>query len=164
MNKADQLNQVYQDLSQDSQIESGGANLVPGDGNPLAKILFIGEAPGQQEDLQKKPFVGASGQILSQLLASVFLDRSDVYITNIVKYRPANNRDPTTTEISNHTPYLQREIEVIEPQLVVTLGRYAANFFMPELKITQAHGQIQNISWQNRLLSLLPLYHPAVAL
>lgn len=134
--------------------------LVFGDGNPDAELVFIGEAPGKNEDLQGKPFVGAAGQFLQEMLATINLERNQVYITNIVKYRPPNNRDPLPEEKKAFLPYLQAQLEVIKPKLVVTLGRHSMNCFLPDLQISQVHGQPKRYKgWV-----YLPLFHPAAAL
>ena len=142
--------------------------LVFGDGNINAQIVFIGEAPGKQEDLQGKPFVGASGKFLDEMLASVNMNRSDVYITNIVKYRPPNNRDPRPEEKKEFLKYLQAQLEVISPKLVVTLGRHSTNCFLPDSVISQDHGHPKRVklAFSSSVLEtvILPLYHPAAAL
>lgn len=120
-------------------------NLVMGDGNPDADIVFIGEAPGKNEDEQGLPFVGAAGRFLNEMLASIGLERQDIYITNIVKYRPPNNRDPLPEEKKDFLPYLQRQLEVIAPKVVVTLGRHSTNCFLPDLQISKAHGQPKRV-------------------
>ncbi|HEY5806091.1 MAG TPA: uracil-DNA glycosylase [Candidatus Saccharimonadales bacterium] len=135
-------------------------NLVPGEGSPNAKVMFIGEAPGKNEDLTGKPFVGAAGKFLNELLASIGLEREDVFITSIVKYRPPKNRDPKPVEKMAFWPYLKAQVEVIDPMLIVTLGRHGTNSFLPELKIGEVHGKPQQ--WEGR--TLLPLYHPAAVL
>lgn len=141
-----------------------------GDGNPDADIVFIGEAPGKNEDEQGLPFVGASGKFLSEMLQTVGLERKDVYITNIVKYRPPNNRDPLPEEKKAFLPYLQRQLEVIAPKVVVTLGRHSTNCFLPDLQISKSHGEPKHISLQFKEnkdvldVVILPLYHPAAAL
>ncbi|HTH71756.1 MAG TPA: uracil-DNA glycosylase [Candidatus Pristimantibacillus sp.] len=135
-------------------------HLVPGEGNPNADVMFVGEAPGRNEDETGKPFVGAAGKFLDELLASIGLKREDVFITSILKYRPPKNRDPKPAEKAAFWPYLQAQVEVIEPKLIVTLGRHGTNSFLPELQIGQAHGQPQQ--WQGR--TILPLYHPAAVL
>jgi len=109
---------------------------VPGDGNMNADIMFVGEAPGKAEDIQGKPFVGAAGKFLDELLAEIDLKRSDIFITNIVKCRPPNNRDPQDNEISVCWPYLEEQVKLIKPKLIITLGRYAMNRFLPDLKIS----------------------------
>lgn len=134
--------------------------LVFGDGNPDADIVFIGEAPGKKEDEQGKPFVGASGKFLNEMLAMIDLKREDIYITNIVKYRPPNNRDPLPKEKKAFLPFLQRQMEVIKPKLIVTLGRHSMDAILPGLKIAQAHG----LPLRNKGLIYLPLFHPAAAL
>jgi DNA polymerase len=134
--------------------------LVFGDGNVDADIVFIGEAPGKNEDLQGKPFVGAAGKFLNELLDSIGLSRSSVYITNIVKYRPPNNRDPLPEEKEEFLPYLQKQLAIIKPKLVATLGRHSLNCFLPDLQISAVHGQPKRFQGQ----VYLPLFHPAAAL
>ncbi len=141
-------------------LRAGAIRLVLGEGSPDAQIMFIGEAPGAQEDKQGRPFVGASGKFLSEMLAGIGLSREEVYITNIVKYRPPANRDPSSVEIGEFMPYLKRQIAIIEPKLIVFLGRHAMNVFLPELRISQVHGQPK---YQDNQV-YLPLYHPAAAL
>ncbi|MBI2439375.1 MAG: uracil-DNA glycosylase [Candidatus Moranbacteria bacterium] len=138
---------------------------VLGDGNIRAKILFIGEAPGKNEDEQGKPFIGAAGKFLSEMLASISLKREDVYITNIVKYRPPNNRDPLPEEIVACAPWLHEEIALIRPHIIITLGRHALTHFLPGKKISSMHGQLfqcplPDIGKQ----TFFALYHPAAAL
>jgi uracil-DNA glycosylase family 4 len=148
-----------------------GYKAVIGEGRADAKILFIGEAPGQQEAKSGRPFVGASGRLLNELLASIGLSRTDVYITNVVKDRPPENRDPTAAEIALYRPFLVRQIEVIQPRVIVTLGRFAMDFVfdllqMPERgkKISQLHGQRLRAHTSYGEIAVIPLYHPAVAL
>ncbi len=138
---------------------------VPGEGSEEAEVMFIGEAPGKDEDLQGKPFVGASGKLLTQLIESVGMTREDVYITNVVKWRPPNNRDPLPEEVEEQWPFLERQIKIIKPKVIVTLGRHSMGRFLRGLKISQIHGQLKRASgiWQERQI-YLPLYHPAVAL
>lgn len=139
-------------------------NLVMGDGNPAADIVLIGEAPGKNEDEQGIPFVGAAGRFLDEMLAGVHLSRRDIYITNIVKYRPPANRDPFPAEKQAFWPYLIRQLEVIQPKVVVTLGRHSMEYFLPGLKISQIHGQPKRVKFGSTTLTILPLYHPAAAL
>ncbi|HEY6737101.1 MAG TPA: uracil-DNA glycosylase [Candidatus Saccharimonadia bacterium] len=141
-------------------LRATATQLVFGVGSPTAEIMFVGEAPGKNEDLQGEPFVGAAGKFLNEMLASIGLERKDIYISNIVKYRPPDNRDPTPEEIEAFKPYLLRQIAVIKPKLVVFLGRHSMNVFLPELKISQAHGQPVRKNGQ----VYLPLFHPAAAL
>ena len=135
--------------------------LVMGDGNPDADIVFIGEAPGKKEDEQGVPFVGAAGKFLDEMLAKIGLDRQDIYITNIVKYRPPDNRDPLPDEKTAFLPYLEEQINVIEPKLIITLGRHSMEVLLPPgLKISQCHGESRR--YNGRVY--LPLFHPAAAL
>jgi uracil-DNA glycosylase len=142
------------------ELRASAIQLVMGDGSADADIVFIGEAPGKREDIQGVPFVGASGKFLSEMLATIGLTREDVYITNIVKYRPPANRDPKPEEIKAFMPFLFQQIEIIKPKLIVFLGRHAMNVFLPELKISQVHGQPKHQNGQ----VYLPLFHPAAAL
>jgi uracil-DNA glycosylase len=143
-----------------ADLAAQATQLVFGDGNADADIVFIGEAPGKNEDLQGKPFVGAAGKFLDEMLAMIGLKRSDIYITNIIKYRPPNNRDPLPEEKAAFLPYLKSQLEVIQPKLVVTLGRHSLNCFLPDLQISRVHGQPK----RHRGLVYLPLFHPAAAL
>lgn len=135
-------------------------NAVPGDGNPDAEIAFIGEAPGFHEDQQGLPFVGRAGKLLEFMLGQIDLDRKDVWIGNIIKHRPPDNRDPLPDEIAACQPYLTRQLEILSPKLIVTLGRFAMNYFVPSAKISQDHGRVFELS--NYLV--YPVYHPAAGL
>lgn len=137
---------------------------VPGKGDPCAKVMFIGEAPGKEEDLTGEPFVGAAGKLLSEMLESIGLKREDVFIGNVVKHRPPGNRDPETEEIEACWPFLARQIELIEPLLIVFLGRHSLNRFFPTAKISEVHGQAFRREWQGKPQVFLALYHPAAAL
>jgi uracil-DNA glycosylase family 4 len=139
-------------------------NLVMGDGNLDAEIVLIGEAPGKNEDVTGLPFVGAAGKFLDEMLKSAGITRSDVYITNIVKYRPPNNRDPTPREKEAFWPYLMRQLDVIQPKIVVTLGRHSMEYFLPGQKISTVHGQPKYIHFGKTSFVIVPLYHPAAAL
>jgi len=145
-------------------LYQNAANSVPGNGNPDAKIFFIGEAPGFYEDQQGLPFVGQSGKLLDKLLDTISLSRSEVFIGNTIKHRPPNNRDPKPLELNACLPYLKAQLKIIKPKLVVTLGRFALNFFLKDQSISQAHGQVFNINWSSLNLTLFPLYHPAAGL
>jgi uracil-DNA glycosylase family 4 len=154
-----------------SELAREATQLVFGDGNPNAEIVFVGEAPGKNEDLQGKPFVGAAGKFLNEMLEMIDLKREDVYITNIVKYRPPDNRDPLPAEKKAFLPYLQSQLEVIQPKVLVTLGRHSLNCFLPDLQISQCHGQPKRVrlslkenSQDTFEVVLLPLFHPAAAL
>jgi DNA polymerase len=133
---------------------------VPGDGAPTAEILFIGEAPGYHEDQQGRPFVGAAGQFLSELLASVKLDRSSVFVANVVKCRPPGNRDPQPDEIQACDGFLRRQIDAIQPRIIVTLGRFSMAKFFPGESISKIHGQPRKRDGR----IYVPMYHPAAAL
>ena len=135
-------------------------NAVPGEGSRTADIMFIGEGPGYYEDRDGRPFVGPAGQLLDQLLASIGLRREDVYITNMVKCRPPDNRDPLPGEMQACQPYLDSQLEMISPKVVVTLGKYAFSKFFPAEPIGRARGKPR--AWRN--LKLYPMYHPAAAL
>jgi DNA polymerase len=142
------------------ELSNTATNLVFGDGNPDADMVFIGEAPGKNEDQQGLPFVGAAGKFLNEMLSSIKLNREQVYITNIVKYRPPNNRDPFPAEKKAFMPYLKRQIEIIKPVLIVTLGRHSMECFLPGQQISKIHGQPKRLKGQ----VYLPLFHPAAAL
>lgn len=163
MNRADQLDQIRTEIIDCNvcpNLAKTAKQLVFGDGNPEAEILFIGEAPGKKEDELGLPFVGASGKFLNDLLNSINLDRQQVYITNIVKYRPPNNRDPSKEEKLAFLPYLKRQIEIIQPIVIVTLGRHSLNSLILGPKIGDQHGK--PLDYDGRVL--LPLFHPAAAL
>ncbi len=145
-------------------------NPVVGEGSLNAKVMFVGEAPGFNEDKQGKPFVGRAGKILDELLESVNLKREEVYIANILKCRPPNNRNPTQEEIKSCAPYLNRQIEIIRPKIICCLGNFATDFIMKKfgLKdkvqgISKIHGEKFNVSTLNGVIKIIPLYHPAVA-
>jgi len=139
-------------------------NLVMGDGNLDADIVFIGEAPGKNEDEQGLPFVGAAGKFLNEMLASINLERKDVYITNIVKYRPPNNRDPLPGEKAAFWPFLLKQLQIIQPKIIITLGRHSMEYFLPGMKISDVHGQPKRIQFGDQKIVILPLFHPAAAL
>ncbi len=151
-------------------LRAFATNLVFGKGSPESEIMFVGEAPGKNEDLQGLPFVGAAGKNLDKLLARVKLSLKDIYITNILKYRPPENRDPARVEIELHTPILLKQIEIIRPKIVCSLGNYATKFFlalgetgkMKEIPgITQVHGISKDIEIKGIKIKLIPLFHPA---
>lgn len=166
MAKADKqklLDQIKADITKKNicpDLAQEATQLVFGEGSPDADIVFIGEAPGKNEDEQGKPFVGAAGKFLNEMLAGIGLSRDDVYITNIVKYRPPNNRDPLPDEKAAFLPFLQSQLEVIKPKLVVTLGRHSMDSLLPGLQISKCHGQPKRYKGQ----VYLPLFHPAAAL
>jgi DNA polymerase len=174
MGKQQQLDDIKRKITDDDpapELKAGATQLVFGDGNADAEIVFVGEAPGKNEDLQGKPFVGAAGHFLDEMLEMIDLKREDIYITNIVKYRPPNNRDPYPDEKKAFLPYLQSQLEVIQPKVVVTLGRHSMNCFLPDLQISQCHGQPKRVRLALKAnnndslqVVILPLFHPAAAL
>lgn len=181
--KQAQLDQIKAEIVKNNvnpDLAKQAKHMVFGEGNPDAKIIFIGEAPGKNEDLTGRPFVGAAGKFLDTLLEGIGLRRQDVYITSILKYRPPNNRDPKPEEKLEFWPYLAAQLEVIRPQLIVTLGRHSTNCFLPDARIGQVHGKPQRVRPSDIGLTerstasiargvelfwtVLPLYHPAAAL
>lgn len=160
-NKAEQLEELRKEIARDSSLPLAKiANLVFGEGDVNAKIMFIGEAPGFHEDKHGRPFVGQAGKLLDKMLASISIPREKVYITNIVKRRPPENRDPLPEEIEAYKPYLQQQIDIIKPEIVATLGRFSMNYFLPLAKISRDHGHAKKYG----SLTIYPLYHPAAAL
>lgn len=163
LKKAQELNNLRDSMICEdicSDLVTQATQLVFGAGNPDADIVFIGEAPGKKEDETGLPFVGASGRFLNEMLTAANLNWEDVYITNIVKYRPPGNRDPSQTEKDEFWPYLMRQLEIIQPKVVVALGRHSGMCFIPDLVISRDHGKAQIVGdWL-----VVPLYHPAVAL
>ncbi|MEK9175303.1 MAG: uracil-DNA glycosylase [Patescibacteria group bacterium] len=159
--KQAQLDQLKKEIKNDKTLPLfGEANLVFGEGDVNTKIMFIGEAPGFYEDQQMRPFVGQAGKLLDELLVSIKLPREFVYITNIVKRRPPQNRDPLSEEIAAYKPYLKKQIQIIQPQVIATLGRFSMNYFLPTAKISQDHGKLFHL----KTIYIYPLYHPAAAL
>jgi len=147
------------------QLAQGRSQVVFGAGNPQAELMFVGEAPGFHEDRQGVPFVGQAGKLLDRLLAGVGLRREDVYIANVLKCRPPGNRDPQPDEIEACEPHLFRQIELIEPTVIATLGNFATKLLSGRpLGITRVHGQEQALTIAGRSVLLYPLYHPAAAL
>jgi uracil-DNA glycosylase family 4 len=171
MTKQQRMDHLEREIRQNDicpDLAAQAKHLVMGDGNLDADIVFIGEAPGKDEDIEGLPFIGTSGKLLNKMLGEVGLQRADVYITNIVKYRPPDNRDPTAKEKAAFLPYLIEQLEIIDPRVIATLGRHSMEHFMPGVKISDIHGQPQTITLgeaQNeREVTLMPLYHPAAAL
>ncbi|MEK9186438.1 MAG: uracil-DNA glycosylase [Patescibacteria group bacterium] len=160
MTKEEALKSLEEEIRQDTSLPLE-TNLVFGEGSSNCVVMFIGEAPGEQEDIQKRPFVGRGGQLLNKMLEAIGWKRESVYITNIVKRRPPNNRDPLPEEITAYKPYLSRQIAIIKPKIIATLGRFAMNYFAPDAKISRDHGKIFRV---NGKFLLIPMYHPAAAL
>jgi uracil-DNA glycosylase family 4 len=162
--KQAQLDQIAADIVKNNvcpDLAKAATHLVFGEGSANAEIVFIGEAPGKNEDLTGKPFIGTAGRFLNEMLAQIGLRREDVYITSILKYRPPKNRDPRPEEKTAFMPYLQAQLDVIQPLLIVTLGRHSTNCFLPDLQISKVHGQVIKHDGGH---TYLPLYHPAAAL
>jgi len=142
---------------------------VPGEGNPQAKIMFIGEAPGYWEDVKGKPFVGAAGKFLDTLIAILNLSRKDVFITNVLKCRPPKNREPSPNEVQQCTPYLDKQIRIIQPKFIITLGNYSTGYILskaglPFNGITQAHGKFYETTILDLHVTVFPTFHPAAGL
>lgn len=156
------LDMIREDIAACRQCElfRTAQHPVPGEGNPRARIVLIGEAPGFHEDQQGKPFVGNSGKLLSELLGMAGLTREDVFITNVVKHRPPGNRDPLPDEIVACSHFLRQQIDVIDPDVIVTLGRFSMAPFFPGERISKIHGQPKEVGGR----FVVPMYHPAAAL
>ncbi len=138
----------------------GFSNLVFGEGDASARVLFIGEAPGANEDREVRPFVGRAGQLLRRMIREIGWTEEGVYITNIVKRRPPENRDPTPEEIAAYRPYLTRQVDIIDPEVIIPLGRFSMNYFLPDAKITRDQGKEFHVGGR----IVVPLFHPAAAL
>jgi DNA polymerase len=156
------LSELYQEIAfcQRCELAKYRTKVVPGEGSEEADIIFIGEAPGWHEDQQGRPFVGPAGQYLDQLLASINLNRKQVYIANVIKCRPQGNRDPLPSEILNCRQWLERQIELIHPRMIVTLGRYSMAMFFPNKSISKIHGTAE----KRDNVIYYAMYHPAAAL
>lgn len=171
MGKIEDLKKLESEMEADASLPlCGEANLVFGEGDPDCAVLFIGEAPGFHENEQRRPFVGRGGQLLNRLMEGISWKREDVYITNIVKRRPPDNRDPMPEEIEAYKPYLARQIETISPKIIATLGRFSMNYFLPNAKITRDQGKVfwwrgeSNADQAPRWMLIMPIFHPAAAL
>ncbi|MDB4984044.1 MAG: Phage polymerase-related protein [Patescibacteria group bacterium] len=167
MTRSEQLLQLHEKCNAECEckLKETATRPVFGDGNPDTKIVFIGEAPGKKEDETGVPFVGAAGKFLAEMLASIGMKREDIYITNIVKYRPPNNRDPEEHEKKECAAWLHEELGFIKPDVIIFLGRHSMTHFLPELKISEAHGKLVHRKIPNFPTEwFFPLYHPAAAL
>ncbi len=162
MEAEQELKQIAKEVSDCTKcpLHYSRKNAVPGEGPAHAKIMFIGEGPGFYENEQGRPFVGAAGKFLDELLEKIHLKRSDVFITNVVKCRPPKNRDPEPEELAACDAYLERQIQVINPKVIVTLGRYSMGRFLPNAKISQVHGRASQVNGP----LVVAMYHPAAAL
>ena len=157
-----ELTDLYEQIAvcQRCDLAKGRKQAVPGEGPENAEIMFVGEAPGFHEDRLGRPFVGASGRFLEELLGSINLRRDDVYICNVIKSRPPSNRDPLPTEIEACRPWLDRQIELIKPRVIITLGRFSMARYFPKAKISQIQGRPKRVKGT----LVIPMYHPAAAL
>lgn len=167
MDKQEELQKLNLRFSKENlcELKNTAKQAVFGYGSAKASIVFIGEAPGKKEDETGRPFVGASGKFLDEMLLSIGIKREEVYITNIVKYRPPNNRDPKPIEKDQCKDWLYAELNLISPKIVVFLGRHSLNHFFPDLKISAAHGKLVTRKIKDINTEIfLPLYHPAAAL
>ena len=160
MDKSAELKKLTEEMVGDMSLPLREANLVFGEGDPDCQILFIGEAPGMNEDREKRPFVGRAGQLLRKHIRALGWKEEEVYITNIVKRRPPENRDPSPEEIESYKPYLARQIEILRPKIIVPLGRFSMNYFLPLAKITRDQGKL----FKADHYFILPMLHPAAAL
>lgn len=172
MSKQDLLNTIYTEVAacRKCGLWKSRKNTVPGDGSINATVMFIGEAPGYWEDVKGRPFVGAAGRLLDEMLLNAGLSRSEVYISNILKCRPPENRDPLPVEVETCTPFLDRQIQIIEPKLIVTLGRHSTFYILSKAGfkevegITKLRGKIYEVNILGLRVSVMPTYHPAAAL
>ena len=160
MDKLAELKKIEAEMTANISLPLRESNVVFGEGSVDCAVMFIGEAPGVNEDRLRRPFVGRGGQLLDDMIRGLGWKREDVYITNIVKRRPPENRDPLPAEIEAYKPYLTRQIEIVDPKLIVTLGRFSMNYFLPEAKITRDHGHPLMVDGR----TIFPVYHPAAAL
>jgi uracil-DNA glycosylase len=164
VNLLQKLNEKLEASFADLPLVTTKEDIIPGEGLASAQIMMIGEAPGAKEAIERRPFIGRSGKLLRKIIAEVGLDLENIFISNIVKARPPENRDPTPKEIEAFKPFLDEEIAIINPKLIITLGRFSMNKFLPEVKISNVHGQLHKLNWDNQDRFILPMYHPAAAL
>jgi uracil-DNA glycosylase len=166
MTKQEQLDQLKEQMKEDMNLplRKNAGEMVFGEGDPDADIFFLGEGPGYHESVQGRPFVGNAGKLLDRSLQSIKLDRTSVWITNVVNFRPPENRDPLPEEIAAYTPYTDKMIEIIDPQVIVTLGRFSMAKFIPGVKISQVHGKVYKTLLQGKEVVVYPMFHPAAAL
>lgn len=166
MSKFEELHKLKEEMEKDDSLplKTNATNLVFGTGNTEAKILCVGEGPGATEDIQGLPFVGQAGKLLDKLLILSGLERKNVFITNVVHHRPPGNRDPLPEEILAYGKYLDRIIEIINPKLIVTLGRFSMAKFLPGVFISDVHGKKYDVKWKGKDVVVVPMYHPAASL
>lgn len=166
MDKNLKLKKLKEEMGKDDSLplKKGAMSLVFGVGNPETKILFIGEGPGYWEDQKGEPFVGNAGKLLDSLLQLIKLPREEVYITNVVHHRPPENRDPLPEEIAAYGKYLDEITKIIDPKVIVTLGRFSMGKFLPDVKISAVHGKTYVVEFNGKKVTVIPMYHPAAAL
>ena len=166
MTKFEELHKLKEEMEKDNSLplKKGATKLVFGVGNTETKILLIGEGPGYYEDQSGEPFVGQAGKLLDKLLLLVGLERKKVFITNVVHHRPPENRDPEESEIKAYGKYLDKIIEIIDPKLILTLGRFSMAKFLPNVFISSVHGKKFEIDWHGKKITVIPMYHPAASL
>ena len=166
MSKLEELQKLKEEMEKDNSLplKKGDTNLVFGVGKPETKILFIGEGPGFHENRLKEPFVGNAGKFLDQLLTSINIPRGSIYITNVVHHRPPENRDPIPSEIAAYGKYLDEMIKIIDPKIIITLGRFSMAKFLPNARISSVHGKVHRVNWGDKEIVVIPMYHPAAAL
>ncbi|MBI3290334.1 uracil-DNA glycosylase [Candidatus Microgenomates bacterium] len=166
MSKIEELAKLKDKVDKDMTLplRQGATQLVFGEGNPDTQVYFLGEAPGYWEDQKGRPFVGQAGKLLDKLIEDLGMKREDVYISNVVRFRPPENRDPLPAELEAFAPYVDREIEIIDPKVIVTLGRYSMAKFLPDVKISQVHGKPRRVRRNGKDITVVPMYHPAAAL
>ena len=166
MSKFEELHKLEEEMERDDSLplKKGATRLVFGTGNTTAEILCIGEGPGFNEDREGIPFVGQAGKLLDKLLLMAGLERKQVFITNVVHHRAPENRDPTPEEISAYGKYLDKIIEIINPKIIMTLGRFSMAKFLPNVFISAVHGKKYNVFWYGRDITVIPMYHPAASL
>lgn len=166
MSKFEELHKLEKEMEKDDSLplKKGATKLVFGVGNTNAKIVCVGEGPGFNEDKQGEPFVGQAGKLLDKLLPLAGLERKEVFITNIVHHRPPENRDPLPEEISAYGKYLDKIIEIIDPEVIITLGRFSMAKFLPNVFISGVHGKKYDVFWKGKNIVVVPMYHPAASL
>lgn len=166
MSKYEELHNLKNKMEKDGALplKKGATKLVFGVGNTEAKILCIGEGPGYNEDQQGLPFVGQAGKLLDKLFPLAGLERKEVFITNIVHHRPPGNRDPEPNEIEAYGKYLDKIIEIIDPEVILTLGRFSMAKFLPNVFISDVHGKKYEVNWKGKNIVVIPMYHPAASL
>lgn len=164
--KKTQLQKLKEKMLADKSLplKKGASNLVFADGSSEAQIMFIGEGPGYWEDQKAIPFVGNAGLFLNQLLAAINIKRTDVFITNVVHHRPPNNRDPQPQELEAYEKYLDEMIKIIDPKVIITLGRFSMAKFLPGVMISSVHGKPREVSFNSKTILVVPMYHPAAGL